>query len=226
LYRSIAASEEEVLTIPECVGAPKPTGLPYTILFEFTQSVLDQHPVSVEVFDDNLLVGKAIVLDQSISRITPVTAWEGSTEHNLPGFVKGHPITVRVKDSHGLYLNTYPIDGSLMAGFGEGAYASITLDAEGVDACPSTFMLGNAYPNPFNPTVTIPFSIPENGEVVFAVYNILGQQVFQSVQSLQAGNHDFIFDASRATQELVSGLYLVQLHYKGETLGQKVMLLQ
>ncbi len=225
-YRSIAASEEEVLTIPECVGAPKPTGLPYTILFEFTQSVLDQHPVSVEVFDDNLLVGKAIVLDQSISRITPVTAWEGSTEHNLPGFVKGHPITVRVKDSHGLYLNTYPIDGSLMAGFGEGAYASITLDAEGVDACPSTFMLGNAYPNPFNPTVTIPFSIPENGEVVFAVYNILGQQVFQSVQSLQAGNHDFIFDASRATQELVSGLYLVQLHYKGETLGQKVMLLQ
>ena len=54
----------------------------------------------------------------------PVICWQGSPEHDLPGFTPGHPMTVKVTGA----------DGSLIAvtttgTFGEEPYAEVTLDA-------------------------------------------------------------------------------------------------
>jgi hypothetical protein len=61
------------------------------------------------------------------------------------------------------------------------------------------------YPNPFNPTTNIEFTVRDNGPVTFKVYNILGQAVAELFNGeAQAGKiYLETFDASR----FASGLY-------------------
>ena len=73
---------------------------------------------------------------------------------------------------------------------------------------PSSFGLEQNYPNPFNPTTTIRFSIPVETEVRLNVYNALGQEVAEIINSrLKEGYHDVDFDAG----SLTSGIYFYRL---------------
>ena len=75
-------------------------------------------------------------------------------------------------------------------------------------ALPSTFALEQNYPNPFNPSTKIRFSIPVESEVKLNVYNALGQEVAELVNSrLKEGYHEVIFDAV----SLTSGIYFYRL---------------
>ncbi len=66
----------------------------------------------------------------------------------------------------------------------------------------------SAYPNPFNPTTTLRFSLPEAADVRLEVFNLLGQRVATLVdERLAAGDHTAPFDASH----LPSGTYLYRL---------------
>lgn len=65
-------------------------------------------------------------------------------------------------------------------------------------------LLGN-YPNPFNPTTFITYSIPQNQNVKLVVYDILGKQVSTLVNEYKAaGNYTVQFDGS----SLPSGIYI------------------
>lgn len=74
---------------------------------------------------------------------------------------------------------------------------------------PTTVMLYDNYPNPFNPSTTISYALPEATEVTLSVYSSLGEliKVLDS-GSKPAGNHKLEFDAS----ELPSGVYLLNLN--------------
>jgi len=68
-----------------------------------------------------------------------------------------------------------------------------------------SFVLDEAYPNPFNPTTSITYSIPESGDVTLIVYDVWGRQVSELVNGFRsAGYHEVAFDASH----LPSGAYL------------------
>lgn len=89
--------------------------------------------------------------------------------------------------------------------------------AVGVDENPlaplSIELLGN-YPNPFNPTTKIKYSVNVNSDVTLSVYNILGQTVsVMNNLNVQAGYNEFNFDASG----LASGVYLYQLKFKNSS---------
>ena len=77
---------------------------------------------------------------------------------------------------------------------------------------PNNYYLSNNYPNPFNPSTTIKFGLPEQSDITLTVFNILGQKVFEeTAKSLASGTHSFNFDASR----LSSGIYVYTINAAG-----------
>lgn len=73
---------------------------------------------------------------------------------------------------------------------------------------PTEISLGNAYPNPFNPSTNIPFEIAQSGHVSLEVFDLLGRKVATLVNEARpAGSYTARFDAGA----LSSGIYLVRL---------------
>lgn len=66
------------------------------------------------------------------------------------------------------------------------------------DERPAGFALAPAYPNPFNPTTTIRFSLEESALATLAVFDLTGAKVATLVDGLTSrGEHSVVFDASQ-----------------------------
>ena len=73
---------------------------------------------------------------------------------------------------------------------------------------PKSFNLGDNYPNPFNPSTSIRFSLPTTGLAVLKVYDISGREVAALVDgNTEAGEYEVNFNASH----LASGVYFYKL---------------
>src|SRR5690606_24045968 len=88
-------------------------------------------------------------------------------------------------------------------------------------AVPSSFSLEPNYPNPFNPSTHITYTLPEAATVRLAVYDVLGKEIAVLVDTLEApGVHTVVFDAG----DLPSGLYVYRLD-AGDFSASRVMTL-
>jgi len=86
---------------------------------------------------------------------------------------------------------------------------------------PKSFSLSQSYPNPFNPSTTIEFSLPQTGFVRLKVYNILGEAVATLVnEELNVGTYRTQWNASG----VASGLYFYRLQ-AGDFVDTKRLLL-
>jgi hypothetical protein len=115
-----------------------------------------------------------------------------------------------------------------MADFAQPGYPlmRITVTRESAAAAedtPAGFTLSPAYPNPFNPSTTLNFSLASTAPVSLSVYNLMGARVATLVDGLVgAGEHAVTFDASG----LASGLYLAVLESGGHTRTSRLVLLK
>jgi len=88
---------------------------------------------------------------------------------------------------------------------------------------PSTFALAQNFPNPFNPTTSISYSLPKAGIVSLAIFNTLGQKVKEVVNGFQeAGNYTVSLNAS----DLSSGNYIYNISLDGQSINKKMLLLK
>ncbi|MDI6766739.1 MAG: T9SS type A sorting domain-containing protein [Bacteroidota bacterium] len=80
---------------------------------------------------------------------------------------------------------------------------------------PKEFSLEQSYPNPFNPTATIRFDLPDDAIVTLKVYDMLGREVFAVLdkEELEAGQHEFEFVA----EGLASGVYIYRIVSESKT---------
>ncbi|MCB2200554.1 carboxypeptidase regulatory-like domain-containing protein [bacterium] len=73
---------------------------------------------------------------------------------------------------------------------------------------PSSHLVVDAYPNPFNPTTTVSVTLPSAGEVSIRVFDLAGRQVAELAQgTFAAGQHRFVLDGTA----LASGSYFVKV---------------
>ncbi len=87
---------------------------------------------------------------------------------------------------------------------------------------PDAFRLSN-FPNPFNPSTTIDYDLPQSGHAAITVYDALGRQVQKLVdQQIEAGHYQVTFDASR----LPSGIYFYRLQSGAFTRVNKMILIK
>ncbi len=93
---------------------------------------------------------------------------------------------------------------------------------------PTQFALSQNIPNPFNPSTTIRFSLPEAGAVRLAIYSTKGQLVRTLVDgSTHAAYHSVVWNGRDATgREVSSGVYLYRLTSAERTLVRRMLLLR
>ena len=83
------------------------------------------------------------------------------------------------------------------------------------------------YPNPFNPTTTISFSVPAESHAELSIYNIKGQKVKTLINDqLSAGEHSVVWDGKDDNNKPVgSGIYFYQLRIDGNSKAINKMIL-
>ncbi len=130
---------------------------------------------------------------------------KGATFQSLTGILK--------------YANgAYKLEPRTNADFG--TMTGIKREPTGI---PAKFALEQNFPNPFNPSTTLRYSVPKAGVVTLKVYNVLGQEVETLVNQQQvAGTYSVTFNASR----LASGVYFYRLSTGSYNAVKKMLLLK
>ena len=88
---------------------------------------------------------------------------------------------------------------------------------------PASFSLHTAYPNPFNPAVTLAVSVARLSMVNITILDIKGRLITTICNEvLDVGNHQFIWDATTQT----NGIYIVRSTAGQTALSQKITLIK
>ena len=175
----------------------------------FCLRLLSNHQTAIDEYED-LLDGELSFIDSVYTEIDIVyTYMEAATgnramsltfkdqKHELTGIVQAKQ---READLWEL-LDNETSDG--------GIYAPVI----------SAIRLNKNYPNPFNPSTTISFSLPDAGMVELNIYNMKGQQVRTLMsQKFERGIHNVEWDGNDGSGKIVgSGVYLYELRVNGKS---------
>ncbi|TVQ71839.1 MAG: T9SS C-terminal target domain-containing protein [Balneolaceae bacterium] len=88
---------------------------------------------------------------------------------------------------------------------------------------PERLELAQNFPNPFNPSTVIGYSLPEETRVRLSVYDLLGRRAAVLVDRQQeAGRHQVSWDAS----QFASGVYMYRLEVDGQSLTRRMTLVR
>jgi photosystem II stability/assembly factor-like uncharacterized protein len=164
--------------------------------------------------------------------------WSTATETNNRGFEiqrktsSGEYVTVGFKNGNGTStkINYYTWAEKLQPG--KYSYRLKQTDYNGkfeysktieADVVPNAINLEQNFPNPFNPTTTISFSLPKSDNVKLTVYNAIGNIVATIVNEYKpAGNYSVQFKGSN----LASGIYLYRLESGNYSATKKFILMK
>jgi len=91
------------------------------------------------------------------------------------------------------------------------------------ESIPNQFGLISVFPNPFNPTTSISFTLPVDEKVKLSVFDVRGNELDVIVDgSLIFGEYTFNWDAS----EFASGIYYIQLNSASHSSMMKALLMK
>jgi hypothetical protein len=85
------------------------------------------------------------------------------------------------------------------------------------------------YPNPFNPTTTIEFTLQEPSKIKIEIFDILGRKVSTLInnQEMNAGLQRLVWNGkSDSGVQMVSGTYIYRISSEKNTVSRKMMLLK
>jgi hypothetical protein len=87
---------------------------------------------------------------------------------------------------------------------------------------PEKFEVSN-YPNPFNPTTNIQYSLPKDGNVTVKIFDITGRNIAEVYSGYRAaGTYTEKFDRSN----LSSGIYFLRVENQGISIVRKISLIK
>lgn len=104
----------------------------------------------------------------------------------------------------------------------------IVSDIEPRTVIPASLELHQNFPNPFNPSTTIGFSLPQTEKIRLTVYNALGQKVRTLLdRTVNAGHHVVKWDGSDDLGNRVSsGLYVYRIAVRTGIRSRKMLLIR
>lgn len=157
------------------------------------------------------------------------TSWS-ETSSGLPAYITTGSVDFMTVSDGELYAYMYGLS-AFAPGF-TGVYKTAVDISTGVEeddnSLPDIYSIENNYPNPFNPSTEIAFSLPVESDVTIDVYDILGSKVAQIADGIyEAGKTVVKFQADN----LSSGLYIYTISAMGAdgtgfSQSRKMMLLK
>ena len=172
-----------------------------------------------------LLVGAGIYTGEQLNIVgvgsVDYCDFEGG--YQLAGWVENNPITIKVWDASQDYeyvvTPAFENDNNLW----NGTFSVInTLIVNELSASEiNNFLLFNAYPNPFNPSITFDINHIYNSNLIITVYNLSGQSIYNAIYNPRQ-KKSIVWDASNYN----SGIYLVKIHNESISLTKKIMLIK
>jgi hypothetical protein len=178
---------------------------------------LPEYPLTIKLYDEGQLVGGVIIQDTTAA--VPVIAWLGDEQLGIKGAKSGNGISLKI-----FYDNVeIPAGISFSEGgtYGSGLYTVCSINIE--NTLPADYSLSQNFPNPFNPSTVIEFTLPEQTYVELGIYNILGERVALPVKA-QYGAGRYKVDFSAAG--LPSGVYFYRLDTDSFSETKKMLLLR
>jgi hypothetical protein len=177
----------------------------------------------------------------TVERNGPVLQWKTATEVNNHGFEVERKVVGAQWSKIGFVSGNGTTNSSHDYSFtdrsfstGQNVYRLKQVDRDGkyeysreVEvsiAAPKAFMLNQGYPNPFNPSTKIQFTLEKDGWATLKAYNVIGQKV----AILFEGNAEAerTYDITFKADNLPSGTYIVRLESAGQVKMQKLVLMK
>ena len=181
---------------------------------EFTNAVhyidinLDVHNIEAELtfgYDEGKVTGFGLNEDSLVVSVYDSLDARGFIWHVLPSTVNTDNNTITVTTDH---FALWAIASNT-----EELITSVDSMEDETLPIPNQFILEQNYPNPFNPTTTIQFNLPRPVQVSLKIYNALGQEVRNLIDTtISAGENSIIWDGKNNTGQSVSScLYFMKL---------------
>ena len=127
-----------------------------------------------------------------------------------------------------IFLSNGMLLGNNNYNFNLASIGHVGVEEDASRMVPTRFALGSAYPNPFNPSTTIPFELQHAGRAEVSVYDLMGRLVTTLVAGQQsAGQHRVEWDGQSASgMPVASGSYIVQLEADGQKVSKFLTLVK
>ena len=122
------------------------------------------------------------------------------------------------------YAETIDFTSDMIEGDG---FNTMPLSREARTA-PEEYNLSDAYPNPFNPTTSLIFSIPSDGQMSLSIYDMTGRLVSTLIDGyLKEGYHNVTWDGMDSNGNAVSsGMYIYSLNGEGVSITKKMVMMK
>jgi hypothetical protein len=188
----------------------------------------DDLPQEIAAKVDGECIGAAVVVDSLVQlRIYPDNRSVGEIEFELYYGERCSNKTVSNYKYNGLecsrIINEKISTTRLMSAY------QVDLRNEGYTAPQMKSNLSTCnYPNPFNPTTEINFSIPQSSNVEIKIYNIKGQEIITLIDNdLEEGNHSVIWNGNDSSNNSVAtGIYFYKVSTETNSITKRMMLLK
>ncbi len=103
----------------------------------------------------------------------------------------------------------------------------LVTDVNDKKIAPQSFSLENNFPNPFNPSTRINFSLNKRSFVSLKIYDVLGNEVCNLLEGKRnSGNYKIDFNPAEQNLNLSSGVYIYRLKTGSQTLSKKMIYLK
>lgn len=157
----------------------------------------------------------------------PAAAVEFAGNSFFKGFVCAREIEVQKNAALVTHQSSLTPQGAFyLAAGGDEEEADTTTSTS--TAIPESYELSQNFPNPFNPSTTIRFSLPQGGPVSLKIYNIRGQLVKTLVDGFtEAGRHQAVWNGTdEAGTTVASGIYFCRFSANGFVEVKKMALVR
>lgn len=174
----------------------------YTLFLTDENTDLDNYelppPPPAEIFDIRFSSGRFV---EDLSKEEQSIVLQGL---KFPIKIKSEKLNFRIKDESGSRLNgVLKADEELI--ISDNSIEKLIISKEII---PTQFLLEQNFPNPFNPSTSIKFSIPDKSYVIIKIYNSIGEEIKNLVSDeYEVGSYTISFNAS----EMVSGVYIYKM---------------